>query len=122
MEAGVDFLITQLFLDNTAYFAFVKRVRAAGIDVPIVPGIMPMVSIRNLRRCMQLSPGSKTPRELEDALISAEGNDEAAFRAGVEWATLQCNELLAQGAPGIHFYTLNRSPATLRVRERLSLG
>jgi methylenetetrahydrofolate reductase (NADPH) len=122
VEAGVDFLITQLFLDNTAYFAFVKRVRAAGIDVPIVPGIMPMVSIRNLRRCMQLSPGSKTPRELEDALISAEGNNEAAFRAGVEWATLQCDELLEQGAPGIHFYTLNRSPATLRVRERLSLG
>lgn len=119
VEAGVDFLITQLFLDNTAYFRFVEMAREAGIGVPIVPGIMPMVSIQNLRHAMRLSPGSVTPEELERALEEAETDTERSLEIGVDWATRQCRELLERGAPGVHFYTLNRSPATRRVRERL---
>jgi methylenetetrahydrofolate reductase (NADPH) len=119
VEAGVEFLITQLFLDDEDYFRFVERARAEGIDVPIVPGIMPMVSIQNLGAAMRLSPGSKTPRDLELALEAAGGDEERSLAIGVEWAVRQCRELLAQGAPGIHFYTLNKSPAARRVREQL---
>jgi methylenetetrahydrofolate reductase (NADPH) len=119
VDAGVEFLITQLFLDNRHYFAFVERARAAGITVPIVPGIMPMVSLHNLRTAMRLSPGSETPRELEAELGAVEADKERSLEVGVAWATLQCRELLARGAPGIHFYTLNQSPATRRVHESL---
>jgi len=120
VEAGVEFLITQLFLDDEDYFRFVERARRAGIEVPIVPGIMPMVSLHNLRTAMRLSPGSRTPPELEQELTAAEDDAQRAMDVGVEWATRQCRELLAAGVPGIHFYTLNRSPATRRVREALA--
>jgi methylenetetrahydrofolate reductase (NADPH) len=119
VEAGVEFLITQLFLDDADYFRFLGRARAAGIGVPIVPGIMPMVSLHNLHHAMRLSPGSKTPPALEAALAAAGDDAERALEVGVAWAVRQCRELLERGAPGIHFYTLNKSPATRRVRERL---
>lgn len=120
VEAGVEFLITQLFLDDEDYFRFVQSARAAGIEVPIVPGVMPMVSVHNLRTAMRLSPGSKTPHELEAELEAAAGDEARSMEIGVEWAVGQCRELLARGAPGIHFYTLNKSPATRRVREQLA--
>lgn len=119
IDAGAEFLITQLFLRNEHYFRFLERVRAAGIELPIVPGIMPMVSLKNLRGAMRLSPGSETPPDLERRLGAVEGDAEDSLAVGVEWATHQCVELLEAGAPGIHFYTLNRSPATRRVRESL---
>ncbi len=122
VDDGAEFLITQLFLDDQDYFRFVERVRAIGIEVPIVPGIMPMVSLQNLRGAMRLSPGSRMPPELEAALTAADGDAERSMEVGVEWATLQGRELLAGGAPGIHFYTLNKSPATRRVTERLLAG
>ena len=122
LEAGVEFLITQLFLDNRHYFRFVERARAAGITVPIVPGIMPIVSLQNLRGAMRNAPTSETPRELEHSLASAEDDKERSLAIGVEWATGQCRELLARGAPGIHFYTLNQSPATRRVHGNLVAG
>lgn len=122
VEAGAEFLITQLFLDAADYFSFLQKVRANGIDVPIVPGIMPMVSLKNLRGAMRLSPESKTPTELEEALASADGDSERSLKIGVEWATAQCRKLLEGGAPGIHFYTLNKSPATRQVTERLLAG
>ena len=120
LDAGVEFLITQLFLNNEHYFRFVDRARAAGIAVPIVPGIMPIVSLANLRGAMKNAPNSFVPPELERALADVEGDRERAFAVGVEWATLQCRELLARGAPGVHFYTLNQSPATRRVHESLT--
>jgi methylenetetrahydrofolate reductase (NADPH) len=114
VDAGAEFLITQLFFDNSRYWDFVEKVRAKGIDVPVVPGIMPVLNLANLRRIASLSPGTRVPPGLEDAFREAEGDDEASLRAGVSFASAQCNELLRGGAPGIHFYTLNRSKATLR--------
>jgi methylenetetrahydrofolate reductase (NADPH) len=118
VDAGVDFLITQLFFDNADYFAFLDRARAAGIDVPIVPGIMPVISGRNVRRMAALS-GARIPAELASRLDAAADDDARTLEVGVEWATLQCRELLARGAPGIHFYTLNRSPAARRIYTNL---
>jgi methylenetetrahydrofolate reductase (NADPH) len=120
VEAGVEFLITQLFLDNRHYFRFVERARALGIRVPIVPGIMPMVSLHNLRTAMKLSPGSETPAVLEAQLEAVADDKQRSLEVGVAWATAQCRELLARGVPGIHFYTLNQSPATRRVYESLA--
>lgn len=118
VRAGAEFLITQLFFDPAHYFAFVERARAAGIDVPIVPGIMPVISAQNARRMATLC-GAAIPAALE-ARLAAAGDDEAATLAvGVEWATEQCRALLDGGAPGLHFYTLNRSPAARRVHENL---
>jgi methylenetetrahydrofolate reductase (NADPH) len=118
VDAGAEFLITQLFFDPDHYFAFVARARAAGIGVPIVPGIMPVISAHNARRMAGLC-GAAIPAALE-ARLAAAGDDEAAtLEVGVAWATEQCRTLLARGAPGLHFYTLNRSPAARRVHENL---
>ncbi len=121
VRAGAEFLITQLFFDDADYFAFVARARAAGITVPIVPGIMPVVSTASIRR-MSTMCGARIPDELGRALDAAGSDDERALAIGVEWATAQCRELLRRGAPGLHFSTLNRSPATRRVFEQLSLS
>jgi methylenetetrahydrofolate reductase (NADH) len=120
VRAGVDFLITQLFFDNADYFAFVARARAAGVSVPIVPGIMPIVSSASIRRMTALC-GARIPAELERELDRAGDDDARTEEVGVEWATAQCRELLAGGAPGLHFYTLNRSPATRRIHSRLGI-
>ncbi|MFZ1866602.1 MAG: methylenetetrahydrofolate reductase [NAD(P)H] [Polyangiales bacterium] len=119
VEAGAEFLITQLFFDNDKYWRFVEAVRAEGIHVPIVPGIMPLLSLANLQRIASLSPGTTIPRSLEAALRDAGDDDEAGLRAGVDFAAEQCRDLLRGGAPGLHFYTLNRSKATLRTVAQL---
>jgi methylenetetrahydrofolate reductase (NADPH) len=118
VESGVDFLITQLFFDNADYFSFVKRARAAGIRIPIVPGIMPVISAGNIRRIASLSQ-ARIPEDLSSALDRCGDDDARTLEVGIEWATLQCRELLSRGAPGIHFYTLNRSPATRRIHAGL---
>ena len=119
VEAGAEFLITQLFFDNEKFWAFVEKVRAQGIDVPIVPGIMPVLNLTNLQRIASLSPGTTIPAELETAFRDAGDDEEAALQAGVAFAAKQCRALLAGGAPGIHFYTLNRSKATLQTVAQL---
>lgn len=121
VRCGADFLITQLFLDNADYFDFLKRARAIGIDVPIVPGIMPIVSAANIRRISALC-GSRIPAELEAELAKVDTDDDATLQLGMRWATMQCRELLEAGAPGIHFYTLNRSPATRHIYRELFGG
>jgi methylenetetrahydrofolate reductase (NADPH) len=118
LDAGVNFLITQLFFDNADYFAFVKRAREAGIEVPIVPGIMPIISAASIRHITSLC-GARIPAELKRALSDVEHDDALTMQVGVEWATLQCRELLARGVPGIHFYTLNKSPATRSIFQSL---
>ncbi len=120
VDAGADFLVTQLFFDNDAYFDFVLRARDVGIEVPIIPGVMPIGNVAQLERMTTLS-GATIPNALHEALL-ARGDDTRAVEAlGVSYATLQCAELLAGGAPGIHFYTLNRSPATHAILGALKL-
>ena len=120
VRAGAHFLITQLFLDNSFYFDFLPRARAAGITVPIIPGIMPITRVGQIEK-MAAMCGSAIPEGLR-AELRARGDDgEAVLDFGVAYATLQCAELLAAGAPGIHFYTLNRSPATRAILSALKL-
>ena len=118
--AGVDFLITQLFFDNAFYFDFVARARAAGVTVPIIPGILPITQITQLERMTEMC-GAQIPPALHRELRARESQPEAVIDFGVAYATLQCAELLAAGAPGIHFYTLNRSPATRAILGALKV-
>jgi methylenetetrahydrofolate reductase (NADPH) len=121
VQAGVDFLITQVFFDNSFYFDFVARARATGITAPIIPGIMPITRVGQIER-MAAMCGSAIPDPLRGEL-HARGEDlEAVLDFGVAYATLQCSELLAAGAPGVHFYTLNRSPATRAILSALKLA
>jgi methylenetetrahydrofolate reductase (NADPH) len=120
VDAGARFLVTQLFFDNEVYFDFVRRARSAGIEVPIIAGIMPIVSLEGVKRMTQLSAATLPP-QLERELEARRGDPEAVAELGVSYATLQCAELLAGGAPGIHFYTLNRSPATRAILSALRL-
>lgn len=111
---GAEFLVSQLFFDNDRYFAFVERARAAGITVPIVPGIMPITDYRQIARFTAMC-GATIPASLRAALEDRIDEPEAVAELGVAYATLQCVDLLERGAPGIHFYTLNKSPATRAV-------
>jgi methylenetetrahydrofolate reductase (NADPH) len=120
VKAGVDFLITQLFFDNARYFEFLRRARKIGIEVPIIPGIMPITHAGQVER-MALMCGSGIPEGLHSELLARQDHPEAVLDFGVAYATLQCAELLAAGAPGIHFYTLNRSPATRAILSALKL-
>jgi methylenetetrahydrofolate reductase (NADPH) len=121
VAAGVDFLITQLFFDNPVYFDFVRRARALGIQVPIIPGIMPITHAGQVTRMASMC-GASVPDGLRAELRAREEHPEAVLDFGVAYATLQCAELLAAGAPGIHFYTLNRSPATRAILSALKLA
>jgi methylenetetrahydrofolate reductase (NADPH) len=120
VDAGVQFLITQLFFDNDRYFEFVDRARAIGIDVPIVPGIWPITNVAQIERVTKLSAASMPEPLLRELHARAE-DPEAVAEFGVGYATLQCAELLAGGAPGVHFFTLNRSPATRAILSALWL-
>ncbi|HEX2072109.1 MAG TPA: methylenetetrahydrofolate reductase [NAD(P)H] [Thermoleophilaceae bacterium] len=117
-DAGASFLITQLFYDNEFYFDFVERARDAGVTVPIIPGIMPVINLRNIKRITELCK-SEIPEPFERQLEARERDPQALQDLGVAYATLQCVDLLARGAPGIHFYTLNRSPATRAILAAL---
>jgi methylenetetrahydrofolate reductase (NADPH) len=121
VRAGVDFLITQLFFDNELYFEFLARARAAGIEVPIIPGVMPITQVGQVERMARMC-GSSIPAGLRRELHARGDHPEAVLDFGVAYATLQCAELLAAGAPGIHFYTLNRSPATRAILSALKLA
>jgi methylenetetrahydrofolate reductase (NADPH) len=120
VDAGASFLITQLFFDNELYFNFVDEARAVGIDVPIIPGVMPITDVAQIKTITGMCKASIPERLLEALEWRAEDRD-AVLELGVAYATLQCAELLARGAPGIHFYTLNRSPATRAILSALRL-
>ena len=120
VDSGARFLVTQFFFDNARYFDFVARARAIGVDVPIIPGVMPIQEIRQIRRMTKMI-GADLPPGLLSALHARAGQPDAVRDLGVAFATLQCAELLRGGAPGIHFYTLNRSPATRAILSALKL-
>jgi methylenetetrahydrofolate reductase (NADPH) len=119
VDAGATFLITQLFFDNEDYFRFVDSARDYGIDLPIIAGIMPITNFDQIKRFTNLC-GATIPPALYEQLEArnAEG-EEAVAELGVAYATLQCADLLSRGAPGIHFYTLNKSPATRAILSAL---
>lgn len=118
VDAGCEFLITQLFFDNRLYFDFVARVRAMGIGVPILPGIMPITNVAQVERFTKMC-GASIPGELLEELRRLQHDPNAVLSLGVAHATAQCLELLQRGAPGIHFYTLNKSPATRTILKAI---
>jgi methylenetetrahydrofolate reductase (NADPH) len=120
-DSGASYLVTQLFFDNACYFDFVGRARAAGITLPIIPGIMPVTNVAQIRRFTSRI-GATLPEPLLEAFSVRQDDADAVLQLGVAWSTLQCTELLAGGAPGIHFYTLNRSPATRAILSALRVA
>ena len=118
VDSGAQFLITQLFFDPADYFAFVERARGIGIQVPIIPGIMPVTNVAQIKRFTSMC-GARIPASLVDLLERVKDDETAVIAAGVAWSTDQCQRLLAGGAPGIHFYTLNRAQSVEMVADQL---
>jgi len=116
--AGASFIVTQLFFDNKYYFDFVTSLRKIGVDVPVIPGIMPIVNLKQIKRFIKMC-GATIPHDLMVRLEAVQDDPESVCQIGIDHAANQCRQLLMHGAPGIHFYTLNRSMATLSVLERL---
>jgi methylenetetrahydrofolate reductase (NADPH) len=121
VEAGAGFLITQLFFDNRVYFDWLAEARRAGIEVPIIPGVMPITSYAQIRRFCTICEAT-IPEPLAEAMESLDGDAAAEQELGIAYATRQCEELLAAGAPGIHFYTLNKAPATRAILGALRVA
>lgn len=118
VDAGVDFLITQLFFDNKDFFVFRDKARAAGIDVPIIAGIMPIQSVKQVKRFTQMC-GASLPAGLLAKIEAVEDDLEAVRHVGSYHAAEQCNELIDRGVAGIHFYTLNKSTATRAIFQQI---
>jgi len=122
VEAGADFVVTQLFFDNADYFEFRDYVAGKlGVQVPLVPGVVAILSATQITKFTQLC-GAKIPPALRAKLDALGTDDEAAMKFGIEYATQQCAELLRAGVPGLHFYTLNKAPATVQVLKNLGLA
>lgn len=119
--AGADFAITQFFFAADDYFRLVDRSRRYGCEIPIIPGIMPVTNVRQIQRFAELS-GAAFPADLAQRLLAVEHDPQAVRKIGVEVATSLCERLLAGGAPGLHFYTLNKSTATREIYAQLGLG
>jgi len=117
-DSGADFFITQLFFDNKFYFDLVERASRAGITRPIIPGIMPITSVDQIKRFTTMC-GASIPDKLKKRLDTLRDYPEKVIEFGIRYATEQCKELLSRGVPGIHFYTLNRSSATRKILENL---
>jgi methylenetetrahydrofolate reductase (NADPH) len=118
VDRGASYLITQLFFDNRAYFDYLTAARAAGITVPIIPGIIPITSVGQIHGFIAKLQ-AKIPEKLLAAFENRRDDPQAVLELGVAWSTLQCSELLRAGAPGIHFYTMNRSAATRAILSAL---
>ena len=119
VDAGASFVTTQLFFDNDAYYRFVDRCRAAGIDVPIVPGIMPVLSLKQITRITSMC-GASLPDRLVRRIEAAEDQPEIIEAVGIDWALAQIRDLLAAGAPGYHLYILNRARSALTLAAGLA--
>ena len=121
IDQGADFVITQLFFRNSDYFEFREHLTRLGVRVPLVPGILPILSTAQIKRFVALC-GAELPDALVAELEQRETDDEAVIKFGIEYATRQCEELLREGAPGLHFYTLNKSRSTTEVLRNLGIG
>jgi methylenetetrahydrofolate reductase (NADPH) len=121
VDAGADVVITQLFFDNDDFFRYVEDARAIGITVPIVPGVMPIRSAAQVRRFTRLCKATIPPR-LDALLDKVQDDDEAAIQLGIDYATEQCEGLIAFGVPGLHFYSLNKARSVAAIHENLDLG
>lgn len=121
VDAGADYICTQLFFDNHDFYDFRDRCALAGINVPIIAGIMPVTSLSGLRRMAELAGGAHFPARMLKALARAGEDPESVRRVGIHYATEQCADLLHNGVAGIHFYTLNQSSATRTIYENLGL-
>ncbi|MBQ7023782.1 MAG: methylenetetrahydrofolate reductase [Akkermansia sp.] len=122
LDEGADYICTQLFFDNHAFFDYRDRCRLMGIDVPIIAGIMPVTSISSMNRMAELSAGTNFPARLLKAMLRAGGDKASIERIGINYASNQCSELLDADVDGIHFYTLNRSKATLEIYRNLGIN
>jgi methylenetetrahydrofolate reductase (NADPH) len=120
VDAGADVVITQLFYDNQDFWRFRDRCQQAGIRVPVVPGILPVTNLAQIERIASLC-GARLPREFQAALARSASSPDDQFNVGVEFATRQVQELVEQGVPGLHFYVLNKSPATTGVLQSVTL-
>ena len=119
IDAGTDYICTQLFFDNRDFFDFRDRCALAGIHVPVIAGIMPVTSLSSMKRMAELAGGARFPARLLKALQRGGDSPEAIRQIGLHYATEQCADLLDQGVAGIHFYTLNQSTATREICQRL---
>src|SRR5690606_35412181 len=115
VDAGADYIVTQLFFDNRDFYDFRERCALAGIKVPIIAGIMPVTSLKGMKRMAELALGARFPAALIRAIQRCGDDEEAMKRVGIHWATEQCRDLLDHGVAGIHFYTLNQSDATRQI-------
>jgi methylenetetrahydrofolate reductase (NADPH) len=120
VDAGADYICTQLFFDNRDFYDFRERCELAGIKIPIIAGIMPITSRKGMIAMAEMAAGTRYPAKLLRA-ISRCADDEAVARVGISWATEQCADLLHNGVRGLHFYTLNKSDATLRIYHNLGV-
>jgi methylenetetrahydrofolate reductase (NADPH) len=120
VDAGAAAVITQLFFDNDDYFRFVEDLRKLGVTVPIVPGVLPILSVSQIRRFTALCC-AKIPAKLEKQLTKVEHNDEAAIEMGIDYASRQCEELIKFGVNGLHFYSLNKSYSVAAICKNLGL-
>jgi methylenetetrahydrofolate reductase (NADPH) len=118
--AGGCVILTQFFLDNAYFFEFLERIRKAGIQAPVVPGILPILSSAQVRKFARLC-GSTLPPAVEKELAQVETDDEAAIQYGIDLAVGMCGELLKNGVPGLHFYALNRARSVEEILSRLGL-
>jgi methylenetetrahydrofolate reductase (NADPH) len=121
VDAGADYMVTQLFFDNRDFYDFRERCELAGIEVPIIAGIMPISNISGMRRMAELAAGARFPAPLLRALERVKDDPASVESVGIHWATEQCRDLIDQGVRGIHFYTLNKSQASRKIYETLGL-
>ena len=119
VQAGADYVVSQMFFDNRAFYDWCDRCELAGVGVPKIAGIMPITSLAGMRRMAQLAAGTNFPAPLQKMIYRCQDDPEAVKRVGIHWATEQCRDLIDQGVSGIHFYTLNQSDATKKIYETL---
>ncbi len=122
VDAGADYIVTQLFFDNRDFLDFRERCALAGVHIPIIAGIMPITSISGLKRMADLAGGARFPAKLLCVLQSCQNDPEMVRRAGIQYALEQCHDLIANDVAGIHFYTLNRSDATKTIFDSLGIS